>query len=160
AFSLTFALLGTLLFGAALNSSTSDGAQRPFSALNWPALQEQFSLFQAQSSGPNNQEALLAFAFLLILIGYGAKAALFPMHTWLPDGHGQAPSAVSAILSCVLLKLALYIIVRFFSIVNLVPYTNAFAANTLVGFGLLSLVMATPFILNTNKQNRFKRVLA
>ena len=46
---------------------------------------------------------LVMLAFLFVLIGYGTKAGLAPMHTWLPDGHGEAPSPVSALLSGVLL---------------------------------------------------------
>lgn len=54
----------------------------------------------------------LAFAF--VVIGFGTKAGLFPMHTWLPDAHSQAPSPVSALLSGVLLKCAMLVIMRFY----------------------------------------------
>jgi hydrogenase-4 component F len=102
-------------------------------------------------------------SFLFILIGYGTKAGLAPMHTWLPDGHGEAPSPVSALLSGVMLKSALYAILRFYTITNLNlnvslrPGSISFTSALLIGFGLISLIFATPFIL---KENRFKRVLA
>ena len=58
---------------------------------------------------------LVRLAFAFIVIGFGTKAGLFPMHTWLPDAHSQAPSPVSALLSGVLLKCAMLVIIRFYS---------------------------------------------
>ncbi len=156
AFSLTFALLGTLLFGIVLHSISTLSS---ISVLDWSALQQSFSPGSNFMVNQTNL-ALLAFAFLLILLGYGTKAGMFPMHSWLPDGHGEAPSSVSALLSGVLLKSALYVILRFYVILVQTPHIGDFASNALAAFGLLSLVMATPFILNTNYKNRFKRVLA
>lgn len=57
---------------------------------------------------------LMRLAFAFIVIGFGTKAGLFPMHTWLPDAHSQAPSPVSALLSGVLLKCAILVIMRFY----------------------------------------------
>lgn len=102
-------------------------------------------------------EKLIIVSFLFILIGYGTKAGLAPMHTWLPDGHGEAPSPVSALLSGVLLKSALYAILRFYTITNLALESTSFTSTILLAAGLLSLGLATPFIL---KRNKFKRVLA
>ena len=69
-----------------------------------------------------NAEALksptVRLAFLFILIGFGTKAGLAPMHTWLPDAHSQAPSPISALLSGVLLNSAMYGIIRSTAIVN------------------------------------------
>ena len=59
---------------------------------------------------------LVRLAFAFIVIGFGTKAGLFPMHTWLPDAHSQAPSPVSALLSGVLLKCAMLVIIRFYSL--------------------------------------------
>jgi hydrogenase-4 component F len=101
---------------------------------------------------------LTRLSFLFVLIGYGTKAGFAPMHTWLPDAHGEAPYPVSALLSGVLLKSALYAILRFFHITNLaLDDGGRFASATLLGTGLLAMVTATPFIL---KRNPFKRVLA
>ncbi len=100
---------------------------------------------------------LVVLSFLFILVGYGTKAGFAPMHTWLPDGHGEAPSPVSALLSGVLLKSALYAILRFYTITNLSLGDTTFTSTILLVSGLLSLGLATPFIL---KRNKFKRVLA
>ena len=99
------------------------------------------------------------FAFLFALIGYGTKAGLAPLHTWLPDGHGEAPSPISALLSGVLLKASLYVILRFYTLTNVVLGKSHadWTSYALLIAGLLSLLMATPFIL---KENSFKRVLA
>ena len=149
---IVFALLGTIFLFQGLSSID----------LNWSGLTQGLKLGQIVVS-PHGQ-GIIELSFLLILLGYGTKAGLFPMHTWLPDGHGEAPSPVSALLSGVLLKSALYVILRFYVITNLAlakpGQPSAFASNTLLIFGLLSLFMATPFILNTKKENRFKRVLA
>ena len=56
---------------------------------------------------------MMKIAFLLALIGYGTKAGLAPMHTWLPDAHSEAPSPTSAMLSGVSLKVAIYALLRF-----------------------------------------------
>ena len=53
------------------------------------------------------------FAFIFILVGFGTKAGLAPMHTWLPDAHSEAPSPISALLSGVLLNCAFYGLLRF-----------------------------------------------
>ena len=149
---IVFALLGTIFLVQGLSPID----------LNWSGLTQGLKLGHIVVS-PHGQ-GIIELSFLLILLGYGTKAGLFPMHTWLPDGHGEAPSPVSALLSGVLLKSALYVILRFYVITNLAlakpGQPNPFASNALLIFGLLSLFMATPFILNTKKENRFKRVLA
>ena len=61
-----------------------------------------------------SQGPLLLWVLLITVIGFGTKAGLFPMHTWLPDAHSQAPSPVSALLSGVLLKCAMLVIMRFY----------------------------------------------
>jgi hydrogenase-4 component F len=139
-----FALLGTLFLASAIPSS---GSQPP--SMSWPDLVD-----VADTLDPN----LARLSFLFVLIGYGTKAGFAPMHTWLPDAHGEAPYPVSALLSGVLLKSALYAILRFFHVTNLALADGArFTSWMLLGTGLLSLVTATVFIL---KQNPFKRVLA
>ena len=79
------------------------------------------------------------------------------MHTWLPDGHGEAPSPISALLSGVLLKAALYAILRFYTLTNLVLGDSKQTSTAILIVSLFSLIVATPLIL---KKNRFKRVLA
>lgn len=99
---------------------------------------------------------LIKLAFLFVLVGYGTKAGLAPMHTWLPDAHSQAPTPISALLSGALLPCALSGIVRFSLLTNAVV-TSAFTTPLLVVFGLLSIAMVIPFLL---KQDDFKRLLA
>jgi hydrogenase-4 component F len=100
---------------------------------------------------------VLRFAFLFILIGFGTKAGLAPMHTWLPDAHSQAPSPVSALLSGVLLNSAMYAVIRCLTIVNAGSGDSHFAGRIMIGFGLLSVLTAAIFILT---QKDYKRLLA
>ena len=100
---------------------------------------------------------VLRFAFIFILIGFGTKAGLAPMHTWLPDAHSQAPSSVSAMLSGVLLNTSLYPIIRTVSIVNKNMESSVFTGRLLIGIGLISLATAAIFIIT---QKDYKRLLA
>lgn len=96
-------------------------------------------------------------SFLFIVVGYGTKAGFAPMHTWLPDGHGEAPAPISTLLSGVLLKSAFYAILRFFTLANIV-IDPQFTSTVLLVIGIISLLIATPLILKP--KNLFKRVLA
>ncbi len=100
---------------------------------------------------------LVSLVFVCTLFGYGAKAGLAPLHTWLPDVHGEAPTAVSAMLSGVLLKTALFALLRWTSITNAALGSRTFTSGLFLAFGLLSLIIAT---LAIPKANKFKRVLA
>lgn len=144
------ALLGTIFLA---NSIPSQLRQEVNSnqLLDWTFLMTHETNLDAQ---------FVWFAFLFAVIGYGTKAGLAPLHTWLPDGHGEAPSPISALLSGVLLKASLYVILRFYTLTNAVleeSYPD-WASYSLLIAGLLSLLMATPFILK--ERNSFKRVLA
>lgn len=99
---------------------------------------------------------VLKLAFVFILIGFGTKAGLAPMHTWLPDAHSEAPTPVSALLSGVLLKCSFYGILRFAILVNQ-SVDAQFTSHLLLFFGILSLGIAAPFILI---QKNIKRLLA
>lgn len=105
----------------------------------------------------NLNEPVLRFAFLFIVVGFGTKAGLAPMHTWLPDAHSQAPSPVSALLSGVLLNSAMYAIVRCLTIVNTNSGDSVYTSRIMIGFGLLSVATAAIFILS---QKDYKRLLA
>lgn len=100
--------------------------------------------------------ALIKMAFIFVLIGFGTKAGLFPMHAWLPDAHSEAPSPVSALLSAVLLNCALLVIFRFAAITGLVT-GPAFPQTLFVIFGALSLAAAAFFMY---AQRDVKRLLA
>jgi hydrogenase-4 component F len=145
-----FALLGTLFMANALPQKISEMSEIVDVSMSWSILVNP-KLF------PQLDDTFVKLSFLFILVGYGTKAGFAPMHTWLPDGHGEAPSPVSALLSGVLLKSALYALLRFYTITNLALGNNTFTSNIFLFSGLLSLVLATPFIL---KRNKFKRVLA
>lgn len=98
----------------------------------------------------------LKAAFIFIIIGYGAKMGLAPMHTWLPDAHSEAPSPVSALLSGALLNGAFLAILRTLTVMDAAGLGD-FAGELLRLFGLLSMGVAGAFILG---QNDFKRLLA
>ena len=139
---ITFALFGVLLTYYASLQALDVGA-----GLGWSAL-----LAGADRLDPG----LMKLAFVFIVVGFGTKAGLAPLHMWLPDAHSQAPSPVSAMLSAVLLKCGLYGILRFYPIVTR-AVTPEFATDLLLGFGLFSVVVAVPFIL---VQRDLKRLLA
>jgi len=103
-------------------------------------------------------------AFLCILVGFGTKMGLAPMHAWLPDAHSEAPSLVSALLSGALLNGAFLGILRTLQVLGAAGPDAAagagylaFASPLLIGFGLASLAFAAVFILG---QANYKRMLA
>jgi hydrogenase-4 component F len=136
-----FALLGTILFYYAF--SLSGGAK----SLNWTDM---------AASAARMDKNILKLAFIFILVGYGTKAGLAPMHTWLPDAHSQAVAPISALLSGVLLKTALYAILRF-GIIVIKGVGFAYFAHLMILLGVISLIVASGFIL---VQKDVKRLLA
>lgn len=116
--------------------------------LDWTALYD-------QAEALNTSIARLAFIF--ILVGFGTKAGLAPMHTWLPDAHSQAPSPISALLSGVLLNSAMYGIIRTVAIVNRNLGSGVYTGRLLIALGIISMVTAAIFILT---QKDYKRLLA
>jgi hydrogenase-4 component F len=137
-----FAFMGTLLAAAAApRLGTPQG-------LSWTGL---------LAAAPRLNPMLMRAAFVFLLVGYGTKAGLAPMHNWLPDAHSQAPAPVSALFSGFMLNAALYCVLRFLPIVNAVPGCAGWGQSLLVGFGLLSLVVGASFIVF---QRDAKRLLA
>ncbi len=98
----------------------------------------------------------LKAAFIFLLVGYGVKMGLAPLHNWLPDAHSQAPSLVSALLSGALLNCAFLGILRGHQ-VTLAAGLGDFSGGLLMFFGLMSMVFAAFFIVG---QGHFKRLLA
>ncbi|HEY7547784.1 MAG TPA: hydrogenase 4 subunit F [Blastocatellia bacterium] len=138
---LALAFIGTVLMYYA-------GAARAGEiAVNWTSLRDAASTL-------NPQVVRLAFAF--ILVGYGTKAGLAPMHTWLPDAHSEAPAPISALMSGVLLNVGLYALMRFKTIVD-IAVGKDFSSRWLMGIGLLSLAVAAALLLT---QRNYKRMLA
>lgn len=95
-------------------------------------------------------------AFIFALIGYGTKAGIAPMHTWLPDAHAEAPTPVSAMLSANMLTLAVYAILRFKAVTDRTVGPE-FAGSLIIGLALLSLAVSAIFFL---VQRDYKRLFA
>jgi hydrogenase-4 component F len=98
----------------------------------------------------------LQAAFLLVLVGYGTKMGLAPMHTWLPDAHSESPSLVSALLSGALLNCAFLGILRFVEVLAAAGRAD-FAAGPLVALGILSMAVGALLVV---RQPDYKRMLA
>jgi len=141
---LVLALFGTISTYAAAIGKTG-GQTLP--SFNWSRL---------LAMAPQLDHHLIILAFIFVLVGYGTKAGLAPMHNWLPDAHSEAPSPTSAMLSGVSLKIALYALLRFHILASACLGTG-FSRNLLLGFGLFSMLLAGPFIL---VQKNLKRLLA
>ena len=102
------------------------------------------------------EPTVLSLAFVFLLVGYGTKVGLVPLHNWLPDAHAEGPTPVSAVLSGLLLNVALYAVVRCKVLVEGSLHT-AIAKELMMGFGLLSVVVAA-FMLS--RQRDVKRLFA
>ncbi|BCB27944.1 hydrogenase 4 subunit F [Sulfurimicrobium lacus] len=102
------------------------------------------------------EPTVLSLAFVFLLVGYGTKVGLAPLHNWLPDAHAEGPTPISAVLSGLLLNVALYAVVRSKVLVDGALETH-FAGNLMMGFGLLSVVMAAFFL---SRQKDIKRMFA
>ena len=140
---IALALFGTILtYYSALNVVHSTA-----SPLNWTTL---------MSVAKQLDPSVLKLAFIFILVGFGTKAGLAPMHTWKPDAYAEAPAPITALMASGLVNVALYVIIRFYILVNKAVDVT-FAPTLLVIFGLFSMGVALPFIL---VQKDMKRLLA
>ena len=117
------------------------------SALDWTVL---------RAAAPSLRPELMRLAFAFILVGYGTKAGLAPMHTWLPDAHSEAPAPLSAMMSGVLLAVAMYAVARWKSVVD-ASLGPAFTNTLLIAAGLLSVLIGTFSLVI---QRHYKRMLA
>jgi hydrogenase-4 component F len=102
------------------------------------------------------EPTVLQLAFVFLLVGYGTKVGLAPLHNWLPDAHAEGPTPVSAVLSGLLLNVALYAVMRSKVLVD-GALGNDMAGNLMMGFGLLSVVLAAFLI---KRQTDVKRMFA
>lgn len=102
------------------------------------------------------QETPVRLAFVLAVVGFGTKVGLFPVHTWLPDAHAEAPTPVSALLSGSLLAVSFYAILRYYQI-SVITLGPRFPQTVLLVFGVLSLLLAALYLL---EQRDIKRLLA
>jgi len=137
------ALFGTiLLYFAAEKLLGAEGG-----ALLWTELNQVKSQLEP---------TVLSLAFVFLLVGYGTKVGLVPLHNWLPDAHAEGPTPVSAVLSGLLLNVALYAVVRCKVLVE-GSLHSGIARELMMGFGLLSVVVAA-FLLS--RQKDIKRLFA
>ena len=102
------------------------------------------------------EPTVLSLAFVFLIVGYGTKVGLAPLHNWLPDAHAEGPTPISAVLSGLLLNIALYAIVRCKVLVDGALGTP-FAGQLMMGFGILSVVVAAFFL---SRQKDVKRMFA
>ncbi len=126
---IALALFGTILVYMAARPVLGEG----LTAMIWTQL-----IGATQNFDP----ALLNLAFVFLLLGYGTKVGLAPLHAWLPDAHAEGPTPISAVLSGLLLNVALYALLRF----KMILAANAFAlapGPLMVLLGLISLVFAS-----------------
>jgi hydrogenase-4 component F len=98
----------------------------------------------------------MRLAFILVLLGYGTKAGLAPMHTWKPDAYAEAPVPASALLGAGFINCAIYAIMRF-DVLTEKCLGHEFPGKLLAGFGVASILVAAPFVL---VQRNFRRLLA
>lgn len=144
---IALALLGNILFTLAF--AQAGGHSGSFADLIHNAA------LSRQWAGGEHLPWLKA-AFIFVLVGYGTKMGLSPLHNWLPDAHSQAPSLVSALLSGALLNCAFLGILRGHQVMLAADLAD-FSGGLLIFFGLLSMITATVFIVG---QGHFKRLLA
>jgi len=141
---LSMALFGTLVtYYAGRRLAGADA----LAGLNWSVLAQHAGLLDKTS---------MRLAFVLILMGYGTKAGLAPMHTWKPDAYSEAPVPSAAILSTAMLNCALYGLIRFYILTSR-SLGPEYPGRLLLLFGLLSMGISVPFIL---VQKNYRRLLA
>ncbi len=125
---IALALFGTILVYMAAQPVVGEG----YDSMVWTIL-----VAKAHELSPD----LLNVAFVFLMLGYGTKVGLAPLHAWLPDAHAEGPTPISAVLSGLLLNVALYAVLRFKMLISANP--NAIAPGPLmVLLGLVSLVFA------------------
>ncbi len=140
---IALALFGTILVYMAAEPVLGEGHD----AMVWTSLIDHASAFNPH---------LLNVAFVFLMLGYGTKVGLAPMHAWLPDAHAEGPTPISAVLSGLLLNVALYAVLRYKMLLS--ANLGAIAPGPLmVGLGLVSLIFAG-FMLYTRKD--VKRLFA
>lgn len=141
---LSMALLGTIL---TYYSAQDILHTETLASLNWSVLVRHAAQFD---------KTTMKLAFILILLGYGTKAGVAPMHTWKPDAYSEAPVPAAAILSSATLNCALYGLVRFYILASRC-LDGSYPGGLLLLFGVLSMAISVPFVLI---QRNFRRLLA
>jgi len=137
------ALFGTVLLYFAAEKVLGEGGD----ALLWTNLSQ---------VSDKLEPTVLTLAFVFLMVGYGTKVGLVPLHNWLPDAHSEGPTPISAVLSGLLLNVALYALVRCKVLVDGSTHTHQ-AGNIMMGFGLLSILVAAFSLL---RQKDIKRMFS
>src|SRR3990167_2585704 len=140
---IALALFGTVLLYFAAEKVLGEGGE----ALLWT------NLIQVSDK---LEPTVLSLAFVFLMVGYGTKVGLVPLHNWLPDAHSEGPTPISAVLSGLLLNIALYALVRCKVLVDGATGTHQ-AGYIMMGFGLLSILVAAFSLL---RQKDIKRMFA
>src|SRR6185369_3582790 len=126
---IALALFGTILIYLAAQPVIGAGAE----SMVWTTLVARASAFDA---------GILNLAFIFLLLGYGTKVGLAPLHAWLPDAHAEGPTPISAVLSGLLLNVALYALLRFKMLLALNPAALA-PGPLMITMGLISVIFAS-----------------
>jgi hydrogenase-4 component F len=141
---ISLALFGTVLtyYSAigVLGAETANG-------LNWSVLVTLADRFDPSA---------MRLAFIMVVLGYGTKAGLAPMHTWKPDAYAEAPVPAAALLGAGFINCAIYAIIRYYVLAEKC-LGHDYIGTLLVGFGVFSILLAAPFVL---VQRNFRRLLA
>ena len=125
---ISLAFFGTILVYLAGQNVLGEG----LSAMTWSRL---------LASAPQLDAALLNLAFVFLLVGYGTKVGLAPLHAWLPDAHAEGPTPISAVLSGLLLNVALFALLRFKMLIAAHPGALK-PGPIMISIGLVSLIFA------------------
>lgn len=144
---IALALFGTVLTYFAAQLVLDD----PEAGLTWSVLYRHAG---------DLEPAVMGIAFVFLLVGYGTKVGLVPMHQWLPDAHSEGPTPMSAVLSGLLLNVALYAVIRFKMLTDgslAATTTPQLAGHLLMGFGMLSFLVAGLFL---HRQRDVKRMFS
>jgi len=138
---IALALFGTILVYLSAQGAIGEGID----ALSWTRLRD---------AAPRLDAGVLNLAFVFLLIGYGTKVGLAPLHAWLPDAHAEGPTPISAVLSGLLLNVALYAVLRFKILLAGNPGTLA-ASPLMLAMGTSSLLLAGVMLYRRRDIKRF-----
>jgi hydrogenase-4 component F len=138
---ISLAFFGTILIYLAGQPALGEGAP----AMTWSLL---------QGAAAQMDPAILDLAFIFLLIGYGTKVGLAPLHAWLPDAHAEGPTPISAVLSGLLLNVALYALLRFKMLVAGQPAALD-PGPVMIVMGLVSLIFAAFMLYQRRDIKRF-----
>jgi hydrogenase-4 component F len=129
---ISLAFFGTIVLTLAVLPAVGAGPEGALAAMRWSAL---------PGAASHAAAPLLNLAFVFLLVGYGTKAGLAPLHAWLPDAHAEGPTPVSAVLSGSILNVALVVILRLRGVMDANPAAMA-PGPPIIVLGLLSVLLA------------------